>query len=123
MYICDSYGGRTSDQFVCQNSGFYNVLEFSDEVMADCGFQIRDLHHYSTLRLPPGAHVKSQMTAPECQKSKDVPNLRSHVEQAINSIKTFRSLKNTITLTMLPHVDTLVRTCAACSHIQAPLIK
>ena len=125
MHISHSYGGRTSDQFICQNSGFYNLLEFGDEVMADRGFQIREdlLHHYCTLRIPPGARVKSQMTASECQKTKEVANLRIHVERAINRIKTFRILKNTLTLTMLPHADDIIRTCAAISDIQAPLIK
>ena len=75
MFISDTYGGRTSDQFICQNSGFYDLLEYRDEVMADHGCQSKDfLHHYCTLSIPP-EHVKSQMTASECRKTKEVANL------------------------------------------------
>jgi len=45
---------------------------------------------FCTLSVPPGARVKAQMTTAECKKTKDVANLRIHVERAINRIKTFR---------------------------------
>ena len=124
-YISDCYGGRATDQFICQNSGFYNLLEYGDEVMADRGFQIKEdlLHHYCSLSIPPGARVKSQMTAAECKKTKEVANLGIHVERAINRMKTFRILKNTFPLTMLPHADDIIRTCAALCNIQPPLIR
>ena len=93
--------------------------------MADRGFQIRDdlLHFYCTLYVPPGARVKSQMTERECKKTKEIANLRIHVERAINRIKTFRILKNTLPLTVLPFADDIMRTCAAICNIQPPLIK
>ena len=124
-FLSDSYGGRTSDQYICQNSGFYRLLEYGDEIMADRGFQIKEdlLHHYCTLSIPPGARVKSQMTAKECKKTKEVANLRIHVERAINRLKYFRILKNTFPITMLPFADDIIRTCAAICNIQPPLIK
>eukprot|EP00112_Aurelia_sp_Birch-Aquarium-sp1_P004893 Seg1553.3 transcript_id=Seg1553.3/GoldUCD/mRNA.D3Y31 product="hypothetical protein" protein_id=Seg1553.3/GoldUCD/D3Y31 len=124
-YISDCYGGRATDQFICQNSGFYNLLEYGDEVMADRGFQIKEdlLHHYCSLSIPPGARGKSQMTAAECKKTKEVANLRIHVERAINRLKTFRILKNIFPMTMLPLADDIIRTCAALCNIQPPLIR
>ena len=42
MYLSDCYGGRASDQFICQDSKFYNHLEYGDEILADRGFQIKE---------------------------------------------------------------------------------
>ena len=81
------------------------------------------LHYYCTLAIPPGARTKSQMTTGECRKTKEVANLRIHVERAINRLKTFRILKNTFPLNMLPLANDIVRLCAAICNIQPPLIK
>ena len=124
-YLSDGYGGRTSDRYICQVSGFYKLLEYGDEIMADRGFQIRDdlLHYYCSLCVPPGARAKSQFSDEACKETKTVANLRIHVERAINRIKTFRILKNIFPITLLPFVDDIVRTCAAICNIQPPLIK
>ena len=101
MFISDCYGGRASDQFICQDSSFYKHLKPGDEIMADRGFQIQEdlLYHYCSLSIPPGARVKSQMTAAECKKTKKVANLRIHVERAIKRIKEFKILKTFCQLT------------------------
>ena len=93
--------------------------------MADCGFQIQEnlLHYYCKLSVPPGARVKSQMTAEECKKTKEIANLRIHVERAINRIKEFKILKNFLPINMLPLADDIVRTCASLYNLQSPLIK
>ena len=124
-FVSKCYGGRASDQFICQDSGFYKLLEYGDEVMADRGFQIQEdlLYYYCRLSIPPGARIKAQMTKTECSKTKDIANLRIHVERAINRIKTFRILKNTIPLTSSPLADDIISTCAALCNIQAPLIR
>ena len=84
-FLSKCYGGRTSDKYVTNDSGFYDLLERDDEVMANRGFQIKEelLLRYCSLTVPPGARVKSQMTSGECKKTKDVANLRIHVERAI----------------------------------------
>ena len=93
--------------------------------MADRGFQIQEdlLYYYCRLSIPPGARIKAQMIKTECSKTKDIANLRIHVERAINRIKTFRILKNTIPLTLIPLADDIISTCAALCNIQAPLIR
>ena len=125
MYLSDSYGGRTSDQYICSNSGFYKLLDPGDEVMADRGFQIKEdlLHYYCSLNVPPGARAKSQMTVAECRQTKMVANLRIHVERAINRIKEFKLLKNTMPINILPLADNIIKVCAALYNIQPPLIR
>ena len=52
------------------------------------------------------------MTKFEVKKTKEVTNLRIHVERAINRKKTFRILKGTIPVAMIQHVDDIILTCA-----------
>lgn len=89
---------------ICNDSGFFDLLERGDEIMADSGFQIREelMLRYCTLSVPPGARVKAQMTASECKHTKDVAKLRIHVEHAINRIKRYRISKNVLPIKM-PH--------------------
>ena len=63
------------------------------------------------------------MARSECKKTREIANLRSHVERAIDRMKSFRILKNTFPLTLLPLADDIVRSCAALCNIQPPLIK
>ena len=89
-FISDCYGGRASDKHIVSDSGFLDLLERDDHVMADRGFQIREelLVRYCYLIVPPGARAKSQFTEEEVKKTKEVANLRIHVERAINRLKT-----------------------------------
>lgn len=124
-FLSKCYGGRASDKFITSDSGFYDLLERDDEVMADRGFQIKEelLLRYCSLSVPPGARVKSQMTASECKLTSNVANLRIHVERAINRIKTYRILKNVLPISMLHHMDDIVLSCAALCNLKPVLIR
>ena len=125
MFVSDGYGRRTDDAFICQDSSFYKKLEHGDEVMADRGFQIKEdlLHYYCSLSVPPAAHLKDQMTSNECKKTKEIANLRIHVERVINRIKTHRILKNVLQIKLLPVIDHIMLTCAALCNLKTTLIK
>jgi len=41
-FISAVYGGRASDKFIVNDSGFLDTLEPDDEVMVDKGFLIED---------------------------------------------------------------------------------
>ena len=43
MFLSDCYGGRTTDQLICKDNNFYNLLEAGDEIKADRGFQIQEI--------------------------------------------------------------------------------
>ena len=124
-FLSDCYGGRASDKFICSDSGFYDCLDLYDEIMADRGFQIKEelMMKFCTLSVPPGARVKSQMTNSECKTTKDVANLRIHIERAINRIKTYRILKSIVPITMLHSCDDIVRTCAGLCNLKSLLFK
>lgn len=124
-FLSDCYGGRKTDKFITQDSGFYENLERDDEIMADRGFQIQEelLHYFCRLIVPPGKRAKSQMTEAECLKTKTVANLRIHIERAINRMKYFRILKSVLPISMLQHVDDIIRSCAALCNLKPALIQ
>ena len=82
--------------------------------MADRRFQITKelIVRYCTLSVPPGAEIKSQITNSEVRKTKNIANLRIHVERAIKRIKSYRILKSVLPLIVLHSCDDIIRTCA-----------
>ena len=67
--------------------------------------------------------MKSQIKKSEVKKTKEVANLRIHVERAINRIKFFRILKGSIPVTVIQHEDDIILTCPALWNLKPKLIK
>ena len=57
MYISPVYGGSSSDGFITKDSGFLDLLEQGNHIMADKGFDIKeDVEKVgAVLNLPPFA--------------------------------------------------------------------
>ena len=61
-FASNGYGGRVSDQAITAHSGFNNLVEARDLIMANKSFTIRDellLRFADLLLLPPGKRGKS----------------------------------------------------------------
>ena len=78
---------------------------------------------FCTLSVPPGARVKAQMTTAECKTTKNVANLRIHVECATNRIKTCRILKLISAITILRNIDDIAKAGAALCNFKPLLFK
>ena len=93
--------------------------------MANRGFLIQEdlLFHFCDLLVPPGARTKGQMTKKKVKKTKEIANLRIHVERTSNRIKRYQILKGTLPITMMQHIDEIVLVCAALSNIKNVLIQ
>ena len=75
------YGGRASDIFIVRNSGFLNMIESYDEIMADRGFKIREdlIMHMAKLCIPPSCSSSMQMLPHDVRETSNI----TYVEQAI----------------------------------------
>ena len=62
------------------------------------------------------------MVSAEVTKTKDGVNLRIHVERAVNCIKGFRIVKNTLPVSLLQHIDDILWTCAALYNLKPKFI-
>ncbi|KAG1943752.1 hypothetical protein F2P79_014867 [Pimephales promelas] len=71
------WGGRVSDKQITAESGFYDLLEHNDEILADRGFTIRDelATRGATLRIPHFTKGKKQLSAQEVDTSRRLSNV------------------------------------------------
>jgi hypothetical protein len=123
-FISKSWGGRATDRHIVQKSGFLDLIEPYDTVMADRGFPIYEdlLYRHATLQIPPPSSGLDQMSAASVQKTKKIANIRIHVERAINRLKWFNLLSTTLPLSMIHLFDDILQICAALCNLHGPLI-
>ena len=122
-WISPLYGGHSSDIYIVRDSGFLDIIEPFDQVMADRGFKIKtDLAmHQATLCIPPSAAKGSQMTQSDVKSTSNIANVRIYVEQAIKRIKEFRILKTQQPLLYWPLMNDIVQICGALVNLKQPL--
>jgi hypothetical protein len=129
-FVSDLWAGNVSDRYITENSSYLDNIEPFDEVMADRGFNIRDLltMRRATLNIPPFTHKYSwgkgkRLNANEIKKTKKIANLRIHVERAIQRLKCFRLLSNIIPLKLKPVCNQILKVAAFLCNIDKPLVK
>ena len=122
-FISKGWGGRASDKHVTLHSGFLDMLEAYDTIMADKGFPIREdlaLRHCELL-IPPGRRGVAQMTRSDVLLTKRIANRRIHVEQAIRRLKWFRILKYELPISLLCHIDDILCLVAGICNMYPPI--
>ncbi|KAJ8030934.1 Protein ALP1-like [Holothuria leucospilota] len=123
-FVSRSYGGRASDVHIVRESGFLDLIEPYDTIMADRGFPIQEdlMLRFSSLEIPPAAKGNRQMTRSNVKQTKKVANLRIHVERAINRLKDFKILSGTLPISLIPQADDIITICAALTNLLPDLI-
>ena len=122
-FVSECWGGRASDKIITNQSGFLDLIEPYDSVLADRGFPIREelTLKRATLLIPPGRRGVSQMSTADVQLTKNIANRRIYVEQAIRRMKCFRILKYEIPISLMHHLDDIVKTVAGICNLYPPL--
>ena len=123
-FVSTCWGGRASDKHITLNSGFMEILEPYDAVMADKGFSnlLPDFTLLHTqLLTPPGRHGAAQIPAADVLKTKQIANRRIYVEQAIRRLKYFRILKFEVPITLCQHLDDILRVICGICNLYPPL--
>ena len=124
-YISPAYNGRASDKAIVQVTNFLDKLDQHDMIQADKGFHIRDDCDVRgiLLHLPPGKRGRAQMSTAENNKTTRVANLRILVEQVIRRLKTFRIIKYTLPIGLIPSLDKIMVVCSALCNLREPIYK
>jgi len=123
-FISKGYGGRATDSFIVNDSGFLNMLQSGDEVMADKGFpQIKTelLQRECTLVMPPFA-FNQQFTEQEVLQGHAIASVRIHVERAIQRIKIFKILQH-VNVDLFDKLDDIVYFICIIVNNKEPLIQ
>ncbi len=90
------WGGRTSDRHITIESGYMDLIEPKDVILADRGFTIKSdlLLRRAELYIPPPSSGVEQQTKKNVMLTKKIANSRIHVERAIGRLTCFAVLKN-----------------------------
>ncbi|XP_050028501.1 uncharacterized protein [Dermacentor andersoni] len=98
-----AYGGRCSDAFITVDSGFLDLVQPGDIIMADKGFpgiksEVEEAH--AVLVMPRFLHGHGQFTDSEILETYNIAQVRIHVERIIQRIKTYNILNSRVTTEM-----------------------
>ena len=129
-FVSQIWGGNTSDRYITMHSGFLDLISAGDEIMADRGFPIKDLltERKAYLTIPPFTRKchwgkGKYLSAPEIRRTRQIANLRIHVERAIQRLKTFRLISQTIPWSMKSLIHPMIVVAAFFCNLQRPLVK
>ena len=123
-FLSKAWGGRASDQHITKTSGFIELIEPGDLILADRGFTIKEdiMMKGAFLKIPPPSSGHEQMTGKDVQETKKIANARIHVERAIGRMKNFAILKTVLPITLLPVADDIIVVCACICNLLPPLV-
>ena len=129
-FVSEPWGGNASDRFLTKHSGFLKLVEEGDDIMADRGFNIRDLllDRKATLNIPPFTRKtslgnKKKLNVAEIKQTRKIAKLRIHVERAIERMKNFTMLSNTIPLACNALLTQMIVVAAFMCNLLAHLVK
>lgn len=104
------------------DSKIMNMIEPYDHMMVDRGFKMRDdLPMYqASLAIPPSVAKDQQIFGEDKAEASEIANVRIYVEQAIDRIKYFDILSNTMPIRCVPLCDDILKVCCALSNLLPP---
>lgn len=122
-FLSKAWGGGACDQMITQTSGFLDLIDPTDVIMADRDFPIQAdlLVHHAKLFIPSPSSGIEQPCA-DVPKTKKITNARIHVERAVVRLKWFSILKHTLPISMVPLADDIVIVCAALCNLFHPVV-
>jgi hypothetical protein len=124
-FVSKAFSGRTSDKVVTQRSGFLDMLEPYDLILADRGFLIEEeiSSRNCYLSIPAFTKGQTQLSQRNVECSRQLARVRIHVERAIQRIKNFQILNSPLPLILVPHIDSILTICSAITNLQPKLVK
>ena len=123
-FLSKAFGGRVSDKVITQKSGFLDLLEHGDLVLADRGFLISEdlAARGASLAIPSFTKGKKQLSMMEVEFCRRLSRVRIHVERAMERIKNFKIISGILPLKLVPQADNILLICAALSNLQGRLV-
>ena len=87
-FISNGWGGRVSDKYIVENSGYLQYLRPGDVVLADRGFNVEDsvALQGATLDIPAFTRGCDQLPPGDIEATCKLANVRIHVERIIGAV-------------------------------------
>ena len=118
-FLSSGWGGRTSDKEITVESGFLDLLEPYDEILADRGFLVRDelATRSAYLRIPGFIKGKKQMPGMEVDSARQLSRARIHVERVIGRWKNYKILQSVVPISQIDLLNDIVIVCAGLTNL------
>ena len=102
------------------HSGFLKFLQHGDLILTDGDFNIAETlaTHSAILKIPHFTKGKSQMSGKEVDNSRQISNVRIHVERVIGRIRKFLIVQSTIPILQVQLLDNVMSVIAALVNIK-----
>lgn len=125
-FVSQCFGGRTTDAQITNKSGFLNLLEQGDVVLADKGFPeikttIDESGRGIVLVMPPFV-LEGKLTAEQVRETEKVAGVRIHIERIMQRIKIYRITSN-ILISELPYVNNIIFITCVLVNLQPPILR
>ena len=131
-FISKGWGGRTSDKYVTENSGFLDNILPGDVILADRGFAMEESFglYLGVLKIPAFTKGKQQLDPIEIENTRGLAAVRIHVERVIGYVrKKYTILSSTISHSLLEHngetvmpLDKIVHVCCALTNVSESVV-
>ena len=127
-FLSRSWGGRSSDKHITENSGFLDLILPGDLILADRGFDIQDSigSVCAEVKIPAFTKGKSQLSPIDVETTRRLANVRIHVERVIGLVRQkYTILSSTLPIDMLltrhpedtPTIDKIAHVCCALANM------
>ena len=125
VYISPGFSGNSSDRFTVQYSGILDELKPGQRILADKGYNARDLFAQKRCFLTiPSFLSEGRFTAQEGLQSRTIASARIRVENAIKRLKEYKALSETLSNRVNKKiVDDMVIVAGALCNLKLKLIK
>ena len=124
IFLSAGWGGRVSDKQISVDSGFFDKISIYDCILADWGFTLKEelASLGATLKVPHFTKGKSQLSGKEVDTSRQLSNVRIHVERVIGQVKKFRMLQNIVPLTQIDLLDDIMGIVCAIINLTISIV-
>ena len=129
-FLSRCWGGRASDNKITFSTGFLGKLDVGNLVLADRRFTMEEDFAFKRLAVPPFTKGKKQLSKRDVEKSKQISNIRIHVERVISALKN-HFLKGPLPVWFIMSkdgksiatTDKVVTVCSVLTNLGDPILK
>ena len=123
-FVSDGWGGRVADKEITIKSGFLDLLEIGDQVLADRGFTVKPelAVKGAILETPSFTKGKSQLPASEVDLDRKTSNVRIHIERVIGRLKTYHILETRIPISQVDLMDEIMVSIAGLVNLNPNIV-
>jgi len=124
-FVSKAFGGRTTDTEITIKSGFIDLIEPGDVVLADKGFphiETNLANNGGVLVMPPFKSGSKQFSEQENKSGYQIASVRIHVERCIARLKVFEIL-NFLPTHMLAYIDKILVILSFINNCSPDLIR